>query len=417
MTDETQEHSIWSPSSSHGWRRCPGRINAEKGLPDRVGPEAAQGTLFHDFAEIALRLGIDPGFFKVGLKEVIDGHEVEYDHDMVTYIREGIEYIHFRMGQYGEVPVILMIEQRVKIEPWTGEPGGFGTSDICIIFPTLRRIIVFDWKYGKIVVSPIENDQLTLYCLGCWESFAGEIFGWDATDIDVEFIIWQPRVPNGGGAWDTTMEKVLAEGEKIKVDAEATRDPNAPRIPGTKQCLYCKAAPTCKELAHHNLTQFKIRFDDIDDSLEYGIDLPDPGIDEWTPERKAFVLLHKSLFERWFKKLHEEAILNASLGKPLPLTKVVAGNAGHRYWKNKKKAEEELIKLVGAAKAKKVELITPAVAQKLVGDATYKKYLKEFVDQPAGKPIVVPETDPRKEIPTIGQEFDRLMADEMENGD
>lgn len=418
MTDETHEHSIWSPSSSHGWRRCKARIRAEKGIPDKVGREAAEGTIFHEHAELAVRLGIDPGYFRTGQKELIDGHEVAFDEEMIRHLRDGIEYLKFRMGEHGDVPVILMVEQKVNIEPFTGEPGGKGTSDICIIFPTLRIILVFDWKYGKVVVSPVENDQLSLYGLGCWQSFAGDIFEWDPTDIDVEFIIWQPRVPGGGGSWPTTMEKLLAEGEKIRQDAEETRDPNAPFTPGPKQCMYCKAAPKCAALAQYNLELYSLHFDEIADSIEFGIDVPEPDLDGWTDELKAWVLLHKAMFERWFKRLHEEALRDAARGKPLPHLKMVAGNQGRRFYKDKTAARRILIQELGKDKAVIEEIITPPVAEKLLGAKRYREMLAPYVDQPPGKPILVPETDPRKELPSMGQEFDRLMADDDdENGE
>lgn len=417
MTDETQEHSIWSPSSAHGWRRCKARIRAERGRPDKVGREAAEGTIFHEHAELALSLGIDPAYFRIGVVNRIDGHDVSWNEEMVGHLQDGLEYLRHRIAEYGDVPVILMVEQKVSIEPWTGEPGGKGTSDVCIIFPTLRLIIVFDWKYGKIVVSPIENDQLTLYGLGCWETFAREIFEDDPTDIAVELIIWQPRVPGGGGKWETTMEKLLAEGEKIKQDAEESRDPNAPFTPGPKQCLYCKASTDCKALADYNLKLYSLHFDDIADDIDFGVAPIEPDLDGWTPEKKAWVLLHKSMFERWFKKLHEEALQELSKSGTYPLLKAVAGKNGHRFYADKAAAKRILIQELGADKAVKEELISPAVAQSLLKKKRYDELLKPYVDQPRGKPILVPETDPRPALPTIGQEFDQIADEDEENGD
>ncbi len=376
--------------------------------------------MFHEHAELALRLDIDPGYFKTNLPCVIDGHKVEYNQEMIEHLRRGIEYIKFRMTEHGEdVPVILMVEQRVSIEDWTHEPGGFGTSDVCIIFPTLRLIIVFDWKYGKIAVSPVENDQLTLYCLGCWKSFAGEIFDWDPTDITVELTIWQPRVPGAGGTWKTTMEWVLAEGEKIKEDALATYDPLAPRTPGAKQCLYCKASADCPALAKYNLEMFSLRFDDIDDGIDYGIEPPEPDFEGWTPERKAYVQLHQKTFKRWLAKLGEQALEDAKKGQPWPLLKVIEGQPGHRYYKPDTADEVKgiLVQLLGRSKAVKEVVITPAQAQDALGKRTYEKHIKPYVETPRGKATIVPETDPRPALPSIGQEFDVLMSEEDEDED
>jgi hypothetical protein len=223
------------------------------------------------------------------------------------------------------------------------------------------------------------------------------------------------------------MGDLIAEGEKIKIDAAATYDPDAPRTAGPKQCQYCKAAGKCSTLAQYNLEQYSVHFDDIEDSIELGIDLPEPDFDNWTDERKAWVLLHKSTFERWFKKLHEEALLEASRGQPWPLLKIVAGNAGHRAWDGK---EEIIVPLLerGIAdnkrkkdkpKAVVSKVMTPAAAQTAVGKKYYDEHLKPYVRRPPGKPIIVPETDPRDAIPTLGQQFDdaMLLEDDDDNGD
>lgn len=433
MTSEHQEraHAIRSPSSAHGWRRCKGRINAEKGRPDRVGVEAAEGTLFHEHAELCLVLGLDPEDFKTGVDNKVDGHTVSYNQEMIDHLTKGLDFIYSKLAEYrmdtGE-EALLFVENRVRIEPWTMEPNGFGTSDVCMVFPLWRLIIVFDWKYGKIVVSPIRNDQLTLYGLGCWGDIAHKFFeGVDPADIRVEYIIWQPRVPGGGGSWGETVAEMLAEGELIRLDAEQTYDPDAPRTAGPKQCMYCKASGDCTTLADYNLKQFGIRFDDIDDAVELDIELADPDFAEWSLERRAYVLLHKAAFERWFKKLHEGAMLAAAQGSPWPMTKMIMGPDGNRAWKKGEEEEVEglLVSLLAESKRKSKpeavtrKLMTPAKAQEVLGKKIYENHLKPYVTRSPGKPMMAPETDPRPALPTFGQEFDEamLLDDEEQTGE
>jgi hypothetical protein len=424
MTDQAQEHSVRSPSSAHRWRRCAGSINAERGLPDRVGIEAAEGTLFHEHAEVCVVTGLDPQAMLPGVECVVSGHKVVYNDEMAMHLQGGINYIYNRMetATWETKNPVLMVEQRVKIEPWTLEPGGFGTSDLCMILADEKRIVVFDWKYGLIAVSPYKNDQLMLYALGCWESLASTHFaGVDPFEIEVELTIWQPRVPGAGGTWKTTMGDLLLEGEQIKIDAAATYEFDAPRTPGTKQCQYCKASATCAELARYNLEQFSLRFDDIDDSLEYGIELPDPDISSWTPERRAYVLLHKKVFERWFKKLHEDALVAFSQGQDYPFMKMVTGKSGDRYYRESQK--ETVIKiLTEELKGKKIspvihEPISPAQAQKALGKKKYDLLLKEYVEIPPGKPILVPETDPRIALPNLGEQLAEALNGLEDDGD
>lgn len=417
MAEETQEreHAIRAPSAASGWRPCAGRINAEAGLPDRVGREAAEGTIFHEHAELALRLGLEPHNFKRGLKQEIDGHTVEYNDEMVEAMGPGLVYIYDRMLAADDS--ILLVEQRVNISEWTHEKRAKGTSDVIIIFPSLKLIVIFDWKYGKVGVSPYRNDQLFLYCLGSWRDHAEKHFpGVDPAEITVEFTIWQPRVPGGGGTWPTNMAEVLAEGEKIKEDALATYDPDAPRTAGTKQCLYCKAADTCVTLAKYNLEQYSLRFEDIDDGIEYGIEPAEPDFEAWTPERRSYVLLHWKTFKRWHDKLSEAALRDTASGAPVPFMKAVRGNAGRRYYREN--AVEDVTRLLRrelGEKAEEKKLITPPVAEKLLGKKRYRDLIKDHVVLPPGKIILVPETDGRPAEKTIGMKFDELLEDNGED--
>lgn len=417
MTEEVQEHSTRSPSGAHGWRRCPGKINAERGRPDRVGREAAEGTLFHDYAERCVLTGVDPQFFLPGSETVIvSGHAVCFNEEMVENMLAGLQFIYSLLTE----DAILMVEQRVRIEPWTLEPGGFGTSDICIIFPKRRKIIVFDWKYGKVAVSPINNDQEIIYGLGCWESFAGEIFNWDPTDIVVELVIWQPRVPGGGGSWETTMEWLLAEGNQIRIDAAATYDPDAPRIAGAKQCHYCKVQAECPERAAYNLALFGARFDDIDEAIEWEteLELADPG--EWTAEHRSYVWLHRKSFTRWLDTLKEAIMLDAQAGKETPLIKVVPGNAGKRTVKAdfQEDYKNYLVTVLGEEVAlKPQECITPAVAEKKLGKKRFKEDLGLYITQADPKPMLVPVTDTRQALPSKMIQFDDILEEEDDDAE
>ena len=414
MTEEIQEHSTRSPSGSAAWRRCPGKINAERGLPDRVGREAAEGTLFHEAAETCLKGGIDPQFLPQGETRIVSGHTVAFNQEMVDSMLGGLDLL----DELIEPGDIVRIEEKVWIEPYTLEDGGFGTADVIIIKVKKRKIIVWDWKYGKIAVSPIENDQECLYGLGVWETVAGEIFDWDPTDIEVELIIWQPRVPGGGGRWPTTMEWLLEEGNRIRIDAAATYDPNAPRIPGLKQCEYCKAKKKCMEYVAYNLDLINLRFEHIDESI--ALDVTPPLVedfDQWTPERRSYVWLHRKSITKWLQALHDEIMLDAIADEPTPLLKVVKGKGGRRKWKPKQ------IKAVGTylettiGKDKAWVPITPAVAEGLVGKKKFKEDCALYVDQSDPKPMLVPITDTRDPLPSKMIHFEGTEFDEDEDGE
>lgn len=422
MTDQSMEHSTRSPSGAHGWRRCAGKINAEVGRPDRVGIEAAQGTMFHDYAEIALSKSIHPSLLPLGEERTISGHLVTFSEEMAEHMIAGWQWI---MNILQANPdAILFVEERVHIEPWTLEPGGFGTSDCCIIFPKEREIIVFDWKYGNVPVSPIRNDQLMLYALGCWKSLCGEIFNWDHEGITVRMIINQPRVPGAGGESTMTMAELLDEGQQIIIDAAATYNPQAPRTAGEKQCRYCKARTDCATLAAYNFTLCQLKFKDIDEAIEYGglpPILPEPK--EWTPEHRAYVWLHRATFTNWMNALHDAIIEDLRRGAGLTdLVKVVQGRAGNRAWKGGADAQvrKDAFKMFGA-KVVKESIMTPSELEKeyirLMGSAMGKEAFAEdfgeYVTQPGGKAKLVPATAPGLAIPPDIAQFD-IIEEETE---
>ena len=308
---------------------------------------------------------------------------------------------------------IIRVEEQVRIEPWTLERGGFGTSDVIIIYPDRREIIVFDWKYGKIAVSPVENDQEVLYALGVWETVAGEIFNWEPEDIAVKLIIWQPRVPGGGGEWETTMEWLLQEGQQIRIDAAATYDEDAPRIPGGKQCQYCKFQPKCPEFARWNLKQIGLKFEDIDEGIELDVSPPlDEAFGEWTPERRSYVWLHRKAITRWLKMLGEQIMFDYQKGRDTPMIKAVPGNRGHRKWRDEEMAAVRAYLDANVDPDKAWTPITPAALQELIGKKRYEEDLKDYVTQSEAKPMLVPLTDTRKAIPSNMVHFEGIDPDE-----
>lgn len=422
MTDQSMEHSTRSPSGAHGWRRCAGKINAERGRPDRVGIEAAQGTMFHDYAEIALRESIHPSLLPLGEERMISGHLVTFSEAMTEHMVQGWQWVMDFMEAHPDA--ILFVEERVHIEPWTLEPGGFGTSDCCIVVPSKRLIIVFDWKYGNVPVSPIRNDQLMLYALGCWQSLCGDIFGWDHEGIEVKLIINQPRVPGAGGEYPMTMTDLLLEGQQIIIDAAATYNPDAKRTAGEKQCRYCKARTDCKTLAAYNFSLCQLKFADIEEAIEFGgipPILPEPK--EWTPEHRAYVWLHRSTFVNWMNALHDAIIDDMKRGAGLDdLVKIVQGRAGNRAWKGG--AETHAKKLAMSMFGKKIvkeTIMTPSEIEKeyirLMGSAMGKDAFAEdfgdYVTQPDGKAKLVPATAPGKALPPDIAQFD-VIEEETE---
>lgn len=411
-------HSRLSPSSAHRWRKCSAAPNQEAGLPDESTIYAAEGTVFHEYAALCLDFGLDPQVFVGKPMEVEDHGVLLFTQEMADNMLYGLDYVRDTAAVPGSQ---LFVETRVDLTPWLGhdwspdltdrsdEDGEFGTSDVGIVNVPERRIVVFDWKYGKgIPVSPVWNDQLILYALGFWNSIAEALFvGVDPADIQVDLVIEQPRAPGGGGVWHTDMATLLAEGNKIVIDAEATKDVNAVASPGNKQCRMCRAAKhnTCRARAEHNIALFDLKLEEIDEFAEIGAKPPLPKA--LTPEQRSYVLLHRTMFTQWLDALHAEAYDDATKDRAVPGMKLVAGRNPPRKWKDEDKSKPTLERAFGDD-AYSRKLLSPAQVEEKVGRRVYEERFKKHVFIGDSKPELVPETDRRPALASVGDKFDAL---------
>ncbi len=414
-------HSERSPSTAHRWRLCRGSVEEERGLPDDVGEDAIQGTVFHDFAGDCLEVGIDPFHF-VGDRMWVDDAEDyrEFTQEMANKMIPGLDLV----WAMADVPgAKLYVEQRVNLKNWVG-PGESGTADAFIIDTLNWKLVCFDWKWGAgVPVSPEWNDQAMLYTLGVWDTFAEDPFreaadGRNIKDIEVVVIIEQPRAPGGGGIWTTTLGSLFAEGRRIRQDADETLLPGQPRTPGEKQCKFCKAARhnTCEARAQFIADMMGVMLDDLELDLAVGADLELLDRKALTPEQRSQILLHQKLITDWLKQLHEEAMQDAERGAPTPGLKRVAGRASARKWRDEKRAEIMLGHDFGDDAWTK-KLRSPTQIEDEVGKKEYRERYESNVLVGESKPILVPETDPRDALLSDDALLDELWdePDETEN--
>lgn len=383
-------HARLAPSSAAMWARCalsPRMV--EQFGDDDENEYSAEGTILHDIMERCLVEEVAPYKF-VGEVFRHGGYEVEFTEDDADMLAEGIDMI-------DSIPGKLFVEKRVKLDRWM--PGQFGTLDVGIVGK--RRITIWDNKFGMVPVSPIENYQLRLYALGFWYYIARQL-----TDVtDFRLIIWQPRVSGGGGFWDTTLDDLLEFGVEMKFAAKRTYEANPKANPGPVQCQYCPGAKHRKCTAYHeyNLRTVIQDFDDLDDNIEHGLP-PRMPIKGMTPERRSYLLEHRPMIEKWFERLHAEAIDDAYAGRPVPGKKLVLGRHPPRRWKDKEEAEKRLSQLL-RDDAYNRKLKSPTQAEEELGPRGYER-VAGLVDRGEPKPILVDERDARPAIPGLMELFD-----------
>lgn len=394
-------------------------------MPDSVGEEARQGTCFHEVAADCLDFGVDPWPYvgkEITWEETVDGERITLTRTFTREMAEKMMPGLIQLRAFEDAPGAKMyVEKRVSLEEWVGE-GESGTAD-CFIIDTLNwRIINWDWKWGAgVPVSPDWNDQTILYTLGVWSDYGRAAFfeamaeehGWDEAekadaagapwedDIEVVICIEQPRAPGGGGTWRTTMGDLLAEGRKIKEDADKTLDPDAPRVPGEKQCQFCKAARhnTCEERMQKVLDLLDLDEDELETNLV--TNTPPDIVDRraLTPEARSALLLNKKMITGLLEQLHEETMEDARVGRPTPGMKRVPGRRPPRKWTDEDRAEL-MLKHDFGDEAWTKKLRSPTSVEDELRKPVFKDRYASLVEVGDPTPTLVPESDPREPIRT-----------------
>lgn len=392
-------HARLGPSGADRWMVCAPSVRLIEKLiaaglvkPRSSSGAADEGTAAHQVRGDALDLGLEAWDF-VGTTLRINGIEYECTEEMAAHLQPGMDWV---LEQPGD----LIVEHRVDLGRWM--PGQFGTLDTAIINRADRKLIVNDLKYGQgVPVDAVGNRQLRIYAIGIMDNFDL----WDAVD-EVVIIIDQPRA-GGHKPWTVSTEDLEAFAHEVKAAALRVDDPNAPFVPGEKQCYFCEAKHHCDARLDWII---EISGLNLDDDLESEPTLP--ARSKLTPERRWWIVKHSHLVEQWFAKLYEDCIEAARAGNPDPGSKLVIGRRGNRRYIDEDSAVELLEPLLGdEAFTKKV--ISPAQAEKVfkptrknAGNPDALSALNRLITQDEGKPILVPDTDDREAISPVDDLFD-----------
>lgn len=369
-------HARNSPSDSKRWLICPGSLNRCKKLgldkdDGRVNTAADEGTAAHLIRELALSVGLDAYDF-IGTEVDVNGVIYVCNDDMADALQPGIDRVREFQGK-------MVIEYRVDTTPWVGldeqgNPQG-GTLDCGVVGD--EEIVINDLKFGKgIPVEAVGNTQLRLYGLGFYEQVAKHI----TKAKRFRFVVDQPRNGRGGGEWTQTLDELLAFGEYVKERASLTFDPNAPCVPSIDGCTWCPAAKVegaCPEYEAWNLQFCDIEFENLDDYVDFGIEVQTPDVEGLTTARKKAIFDHLPAIRKFLTRV--EASVSADVktgdGEKYGL-KIVAGRRS-----NRKHADEEQslswLEKHGFSEDQIItkKLFTPAQLDKVVGKGRFPREL------------------------------------------
>lgn len=367
-----KKHALLGASSSARWLVCTPSARLEAMFPDEQSPYAAEGTIAHDLAESILRHKLE------GKKAPkLDGYSTEMVEAVNRYVDICEEKVNEARARSSDAEA--MIEARLDFSRWV--PEGFGTGDMVIVADGILEVI--DLKYGKgVPVSAIENTQMRLYALGAYDI---NEFLYDIKSVRMTIV--QPRL-DSISTDEMALEELLDWGEEIKPIAQRAFRGEGECTP-CDYCNFCKARHTCLALADTCLTAFYKDGGKLNQLL--------------TDSEVSDILAMKDLITKWIKGVYDFAYEKALSGeKQWPGYKLVEGTS-RRTITDPEAAAKTLLdngyKEEDIFKPRELEGITNL--QKVLGKKGIAEYLEAYIDEPEGKPTLVPDSDKRPAINTV----------------
>lgn len=391
------KHAKLSASGSSRWLACPGSVNAEASYSNESSSFAEEGTLAHEIADQCLKSGHEAAEFIGSTVESLGVHfntiapDFEIEQYMTDYIQQYLDYVLSFETKDSE----LFTEQKVDYSDWV--PGGFGTLDSSILVYSERILHIFDLKYGKgVIVDAFENTQGQTYALG----MLAELGFLDAFD-SIRIHIVQPRsTPKNFSHWDISVDDLEKFGDFVSERAALALTKDAPRVPGDKQCMWCKAKGNCPTLAKFTQDIIGAEFDDMDNNPEC---LPDTN--SLTAQQVQAIMINKGLIEKFMGAVWAESLTKLNKGEHVPKFKLVESPANRKWGPD---AEKTITRKVGKKQAYIQKFIGLGAAEKLLG----KPYVHKLTTRPDPSIIMVHESDKRPAY--IAQPIEDLFNDEDE---
>ena len=392
-------HSIFSPSSAKMWLTCPGSLLANAAVRQKEGdtssPEAREGTVAHEMAEIWLKTNRRPDD---RLGDII--HDVEVTEEMLDYVEQ---YVRICQHQEGD----KYVEERVDFSHLMPVPNQTGTSDhVCINGDTLT---ITDLKYGMgVKVDAVDNPQLRLYAIGTLASF-------DAFYDGIKYVrmrIVQPRLDRFSEE-TLTVEELAAFGEYVRERALLAWQPDAPRKPSVEACRWCRVQATCpaKLAEMEALVDEAFAEADKEEALANLETLEFPEPNELDIRDLAQVMLRADSVEAWLKKVRDRVFNYLVAGGKLDEFKLVAGR-NTRNWQNEEEVRD-FFRSLGLTEddfAPRAFVSVAGGERLLKSIKADKTQLSRFVGIREGNPTIARADDKRPEWTHAGDvEFDSTV--------
>lgn len=317
MAHSERAHARFSASSAYRWFACPGSARMLQSAPARLpNPHAELGTLAHEVLEGALRSGI----WQLPPDHMHAGKAV--DPEMRAAVNTCLNYVQDLCDM--DENAVLLFEERFDLPTHIQPDETYGYNDILVWLPMFGQMHVIDYKNGAEIVDVEENKQLLYYGTGALSRFKD----WDVRSVFLTIV--QPRAFHAQGpirSYEVSPERLRAFLHEVDDAVLACLDPDAPLVPGKKQCRWCDAFTICPAAEAAALNVASNEFADI--RLVGADTMPDPktlGLD-----RLAYIVQAAPYLKAWLDACEARAFGFAMMGHPIPGKKVVRKLSRRQY--------------------------------------------------------------------------------------
>lgn len=400
-------HATLSPSKRQRWALCPGSVREEAAYPDERSGAAVDGTHSHTLLEHCVKAGAADPSPMVGIKMKDDDGEFIVNADRVARVKVAIDYIKQRHAESLGIAQ-LIAEERVNPQWLLTRDDLHGSVDVQIHDSLHGVLEIIDYKDGM-------NDAWDSAILQMEQYAVGALAGFKIAKPNpypyktVRMTVIQPKLALRGGqairSVDYPVEKVVDEvARTIVIEAAATDRPDAPLVPGEKQCKYCRAKGGCAALSTKAL--------EVVDVTDITTSAAEKDPTKMTDDQIVQIMEAAPLLRQMLEGVEKEAQTRLERGVDIPGLKMVNGK-GHRAWKLSEDEMAERLRKMGIPKESvyKTTLVSPAQAEKLrwkkrdgtdvqLTERQLKTLETEYVVKTMGKPVVALAADSRTAITT-----------------
>ena len=407
------QHAELSASSSSRWLNCTAAPRFEDNFPDETSEYAEEGTLAHQFSEIAAQYNFNL-ITKRKKNSQIKKLQKEplYKDEMLTTSEFYAQYLFDKSLTFAQKPYVAL-EVRVDFSDYV--PEGFGTCDCIMIGGDTLHIT--DYKHGKgVPVSAEGNSQMRLYALGALKKYF-LIFGDSIKKVSMAIV--QPRITEDVSEETLTVEQLIEWGNWVKPIAEKAYYGMGEFHSGS-WCRFCKGRAVCKARAENYTALEDFKDFDIEgklseadvlareDAICLGAEVPGVLSDAEIGD----LLIRGAELVQWYGDLKSYALGAILDGKEIPGWKAVEGkseraftdeNAAIQKLKDSGYGEEKLYK--------PKEALSLSNLEKLVGKKKFAELVGELITKPHGKPTLASEKDKRAAYSPASVDFAEVTAD------